>query len=110
MFLDLNPSDYEKAQPIITGTVVQDRDYGRKLKMIRADIFASMLLCQTESIFSSNQQMHKFKQAVCKVVKLDQSKIPKELEYLLSGWNKVLWDLCYVNSQRDVTTVNLIKE
>ena len=32
------------------------------------------------------------------------------MEYLLNGWNKVLFDLCYVNSIRDVTTVNLNPE
>jgi hypothetical protein len=43
--LNINFTDLEKIQPILTGTVVQDRNYVRKLKMLRAEYFAALSIC-----------------------------------------------------------------
>jgi len=64
--LNLGFMDEGETAPLIVGTVVNDkkRAFNRKLRMVRADIFAMLSVCQSRSIVQKKMQSKHIKQGI----------------------------------------------
>ena len=52
--LNLNPNERDKVAPLICGTVVNG-SFTRKLRMLRADLFTLLAVCQTAAFVNDKK-------------------------------------------------------
>ena len=69
--MKLNYSDTNKIQPFIVGTVVQDRNYVRKLKMLRAELYAALVVSTSVHFVYKNDQSQKIKNGIVDLARMN---------------------------------------
>ena len=105
-------SSYSKfQQPILLGSVIpKGKGFTRKQTMMRADLFTLMCITQTKSYVSSHKESNKLKKAAQKYLEYQNEPIVpdhhKAIGKKLSGWNRILFDICNFNYITDVLAIN----
>lgn len=110
LHLNLNINELEKAQPIICGTVVDDKDFGRKLKMLRAELFTALLVCQHEKFTKNVKVKHNIKHGVVQMAMRDQRICDEDIIKKTKNWHKIVDDMVNHNTYMDIESINIPKD
>lgn len=99
--------------PVICGTIVNkgigQKDFDRKLKMLRAPLFSLLQLCQSKEFVKSEENVKNIKEGMAELLKSESYQLFKQLEIhkKLEGWEKLLRKKCTQNELMDIKNVNL---
>ena len=91
---------------MITGTVVKG-SYSRKLKMLRADIFATLSICQSKLFVESHKQTKTIKNGIEQFVQDSQNILVEDCLDFYRGWEPILDDKCRSNTVTDIQNINI---
>ena len=110
--------------PLICGTIVKEEVRGgikldlepginnmsfiRKLRMIRADIFTLLGVCESSDFIHQEHHIYHIKKGCIKFLHGEFNERAKKLEIFdtLKGWNKIMHHKCYNNNILDMKVIN----
>ena len=105
-------NEMDEVAPIIVGTIVNDKVQGfkRKLRMLRADMFAALSVVESADIVKNEGQSTAIKKGILALVNDCQDIKVKDCLPFFEGWEKILYDKCFNNEAMDVATINVPHE
>jgi len=108
--LNLNFNENDEIAPLIVGSVVSENGptgFNRKLRMVRADLFTMLSVCQANDIVNLRKQTVAIKKGVSQFL-VDNQKINQQecIDYF-KGWERIIFDKCKRNESTDVAVVNM---
>jgi hypothetical protein len=92
--------------PLILGTITKGK-WTRKLRMCRADIFATLSICRSSQIVHDMKQYKIIKSGIEALVLNSQNLVQQDCIDYFRGWESILWDKCTQNTVTDLQTVNM---
>ena len=98
--------------PIICGTVVNkglgQPQFDRKLKMLRAPLFAMMMCLQAKDFVVDNENAEAIQKAMQEFLRQENYHLLDSLDITekLDGWDKLLKYMCLENELMDVKNIN----
>jgi hypothetical protein len=78
---------------------ITNQMFDRRLRMMRADMFALLSVSQTEEFFKTPAEAEMVKNAVVQYLESERADKVLEMEVVqkLKGWNKILHQKCNMN-------------
>lgn len=78
----------------------------KKLKMVRADLFAVLAVCQSASIVTFKKQSNAIKKGINYYANSSQSKVIPDTVVFLQDWDRILEDKFNKNTVQEIMRVN----
>ena len=94
-------NDSDPVTPLICGTIVNG-SFKRKLKMLRADVFAMLSVCQNEHIITEWNQSKAIKRGAFMFCSRTQDISMEDIVSKMKGWEAPLLDKALNNASTDV--------
>ena len=99
--LNITPLEKDEIAPIICGSVINNGQWQKKLRMLRADLFSSLCICQSASIYSHVKQSAAIKKGTIEFVNQSQANVLPDTELYCRHWERILYDKCMNNTVQD---------
>ena len=82
--------------------------FERKLRMLRADLFTLLSICQADEFFKSPRDSEIIKNSIIKYLESEDADKLQDAAILdrLKGWNKLLHQKCNINQVVDMLAIN----
>ena len=107
--LNINANDNDQTTPYICGTPVNGTPFQRKLRMLRADFYTILSLCNLKEFINKEQSTEAIKEGILTLCRDTQDTHMQDVLDSLKGWPRVLQDKLLKNEVVDLHCINMPK-